>query len=82
MAPELMSRPAPAINPPGPDYQAFTSDLPGAVASVRGIRAAPIRPDGLRLFVENSRNGFMMSIGIGKTTVEFCSAPISVSVCR
>lgn len=33
--------------------------------------------------VSNSeRNGFTMSIGIGKMTVEFCSAPISASVCR
>ena len=29
-----------------------------------------------------SRKGFMMSIGMGKTTVEFCSAPISVNVWR
>ena len=33
-------------------------------------------------FSSRSRNGFMMSIGIGKTTVEFCSAPISVRVWR
>jgi hypothetical protein len=30
----------------------------------------------------SSKNGLMMSIGNGKTTVEFCSAPISVRVCR
>ena len=30
----------------------------------------------------SARKGFTISIGIGKTTVEFCSAPISVSVCK
>jgi hypothetical protein len=33
-------------------------------------------------FSRRSMNGFMISIGMGKTTVEFCSAPISVRVWR
>ena len=41
--------------------------------------AAPLVPIGLPGFSIDSRNGLMMSIGIGKTTVEFCSAPISES---
>ena len=45
-------------------------------------RVPPLAPAGLPDFSTRSRNGLMMSIGIGKTTVEFCSAPISVSVCR
>ncbi len=32
--------------------------------------------------VRISRNGFTMSSGIGNTTVELCSPPISESVCR
>ena len=49
---------------------------------VSGARAAPLAPAGLPVFSISSRNGLMMSIGIGKMMVEFCSAPISVSVCR
>src|SRR6185312_822940 len=49
---------------------------------VSGARAAPLMPRGLPALSRSSRKGFTISIGIGKTTVEFCSAPISVSVCR
>jgi hypothetical protein len=49
---------------------------------VSGRRASPLMPAGFPVFSMRSRNGLMMSIGIGKTMVEFCSAPISVSVCR
>jgi hypothetical protein len=47
-----------------------------------GTSAASLAPRALPVFSRSSRNGLMMSIGIGKTTMEFCSAPISVSVCR
>ncbi len=47
-----------------------------------GTRASPLAPAGLPAFSISCRNGLMMSIGIGNTTVEFCSAPISVNVCR
>jgi hypothetical protein len=36
----------------------------------------------LAAFSSNARNGFTVSIGIGNTTIVFCSAPISVSACR
>jgi hypothetical protein len=78
------------------DLRAINLTIPGIRALVRslqldvangtsficGTRASPLAPAALPGFSSSSRNGFMMSIGIGKTTVEFCSAPISVRVCR
>ena len=45
-------------------------------------RPSPLAPAGFPAFSRRSRNGLIMSIGIGKMMVEFCSAPISVRVCR
>jgi len=42
----------------------------------------PFAAGGAAFLPRMSKNGLMMSIGIGKTTVELCSPPISVSVCR
>ena len=52
------------------------------VFSALGPVLAPLVPVTLPGFSISSRNGLMMSIGMGKTTVEFCSAPISASVWR
>ncbi len=60
----------------GEAAHAFSAGL----SAIVGPRAAPLAL--LSAFSRISRNGFMTSMGIGKTTVEFCSAPISVSVCR
>jgi hypothetical protein len=49
---------------------------------VDGAGVTPLAPFALPVFSRSWRNGLTMSIGIGKTTVEFCSAPISVSVCK
>ena len=53
------------------------------VCIVRGAFSGPLgRAIDRSAFSMMSRKGFMISIGMGKTTVEFCSAPISVNVWR
>ena len=47
-----------------------------------GSRTSAVAPGSLLLFSRIWRNGLMMSMGMGNTTVELCSAPISISVCR
>ncbi len=47
---------------------------------VSGVRATLARLGSWDFFSRISKNGLMISIGIGKMVVEFCSAPISVSV--
>ena len=62
-------------------HQATSRAFKGA-SFIDGTRVAPLAPRALPALSRSSRNGLMMSIGIGKTTVEFCSAPISASVCK
>lgn len=59
------------------DHQESKGDGAGTEACM-----APLAVLALSAFSRMSRNGFMTSMGIGKTIVEFCSPPISVSVCR
>lgn len=68
-----------ATSPPG-----SFSDLPGAylkplVGTTADAGMGAAMPAFLSMI---SRNGLMMSIGIGKMIVEFLSLPTSLSVCR
>ena len=86
-------RPGSLLPGPSPRYRAWIADrlsscgllphaLNGTLSFISGARSAPFAPAGLPALSSISRNGLMISIGIGKMMVEFCSAPISVSVCR